>query len=62
MSLLIAAVLAVPAYVLWESNRLASWLCIGVIVLVLFVGAVFRADARAYVNCRNYWARGGPER
>ena len=60
--LLLAILLIVPAYVLWESNQLASWLCIGLIVLLLFSVMSFREDAKAYVRCRNYWARGGPDK
>ena len=34
----------------------------GVIALVLlFAGSVERRDAKAYINRRNYWARGGPD-
>lgn len=61
MTLILAILLAIPAYVLWDSNRLASWLCIGVIVLLLFAGMSFRKDAKAYLNRRDYWAKGGPD-
>lgn len=56
MTILISLILAVPAVVLWNSDRLASWLCIGAIVLLLFFGMASREEARAQVNWTTYWA------
>lgn len=62
MTIILSLILAVPAYVLWDSNRLGSFLCIGAIVLLLFAGFTVRQDAKAYVNRREYWAMSGKDR
>ena len=62
MSILLSVILIVPAIVLWDSDQLASWLCIGAIALLLFGRSVCREDAKAQANWRRYWANGGPDR
>ena len=62
MTLILVILLAIPAYVLWDSDRLASWLCIGAIVLLILFSMNFREDAKAYVRRREYWANGGPDK
>ena len=62
VTILLSLILAVPAYGLWGSNRLASWICIVLIVLLLFAGMVWRDEARAHVNWVDHWSKSEKER
>ena len=62
MALILSVLLGIAAFVLWDSDGLATGLCIAGILVLLFFHAQFKADAKAYVNRRDYWADGGPDR
>lgn len=62
MALILSVLLGIAAFVLWDSDGLAAGLCIAAILVLLFFRAQFKAEAKAYVNRRNYWADGGPDR
>jgi hypothetical protein len=40
----------------------AGIVIIAIAVILLWFASVCRKDARAYVNRRDYWAAGGPDR
>lgn len=61
MLIILSVVLVFPAIFLWESDRFASWLCIGMIILLLTTRYNIKQDTKAYINRRNWWAKGGPD-
>lgn len=40
----------------------AAGLAVVIAVVLLAMGASERKDTKAWMNCRDYWADGGPER
>lgn len=44
-----------------DGNWWVVLMAIGIVSVVIGMCALEREDAKAYNNCRTYWANGGPE-
>ena len=61
--MLLAIILLIPLIVCIGNGEWGpAAVCIVLILLSLGLSRGFVKDARAYVNRRDYWARGGPDR
>ena len=51
---------------LWITGSAGDWgpfaLCLIIMLALLGMGSAERKDAKAYINCRNYWLNGGPDK
>ena len=57
ISVLLTFLLGIAGYSCFGNGEtLAGWICMIVIALVWFFHIVTLSEARAYVNCTNYWA------
>lgn len=57
---ILALVVVIPAASNGEWG--AAGIAVVIAVVLLAMGASERRDAKAWMNYRNYWAEGGPER
>jgi len=63
LTVLICGVIGIAGYVSAENGEwLSVAICAGIILLLLFLKAAARDEAKAYCNMVEYWKNGGPSR